>query len=79
MRRPVSPYGETTWSAPGSHQLVDRGSVGGTGDDPQVRVERPGGQGDEHVGRVGIHRADQAPGALDAGLPQHGLIGRVAG
>jgi hypothetical protein len=62
----------------GAHQLVDRGSFGGAGDDPQARVERPGGQGDEHVGRVGIHRADQAPGALDTGLPEHALVGRVA-
>jgi len=77
MRRPVSPYGETTSSAPARTSLPIE-ALGGTGDDPQVRVERPGGEGDEHVGRVGINRADQAPGALDAGLPEHALVGRIA-
>jgi hypothetical protein len=31
------------------------------------------------VGRVGINRADQALGAIDADPPEHGLVGRVAG
>src|SRR5207248_2150917 len=62
----------------GLGQLGLRALDPGPGDDEQVGAQRPGGEGHEQVGGVGVEGADQHPGPLDARLPQDLVGGGVA-
>ncbi|QEL20578.1 hypothetical protein PX52LOC_07683 [Limnoglobus roseus] len=49
-----------------------------SGHDQQPRVQKPGTECNVQVGRVRIDYGDQGRRPLDAGLPQHVVLGRVA-
>jgi hypothetical protein len=61
----------------GAAQLVLRLLERGAGDDRDVRAQLAGGQRDEDVLGVGVHAGDHRAGALDAGVAQRVVLGRL--
>ena len=71
-------YGETTRSAPARASFSSAEMRARPADHEELRVEGPGAQDHVDILGVGVDRRDEAAGALDAGRPERGVVGRVA-
>ena len=74
---PAIVYGEITSSAPAWISLRSVSSIAARGDHAHLARELTGGKGDEDVLGVGVDAGDHGGGALDPGVQQHLVVGRL--